>query len=247
MQITTQGLILREVKTRESDRILTILTPSHGLISAVAKSSLRPKSKLFSATSLFCYSDFTLFEGKHMYQVNEASPLEVFFGLREDIESLSLATYIAELLQILSPTGDESKELLQLTLNSFYLLANHKKEVGFIKSVFEMRSFSESGFMPDLVACEDCGKYQDKSFYFNIQNGSILCESCASEHKLLPNIDSGTLTALRHIVFSEQKKLFSFEIGPENLFALTKITEEYVLSNMDYPPKSLMFYKSLFP
>ena len=49
MQLVTPGLVLREVKVGESDRILTILTPEHGLISASAKGSLRLKSKLFSA------------------------------------------------------------------------------------------------------------------------------------------------------------------------------------------------------
>ena len=32
-----------------------------------AKGSLRLKNKLHSATGLFCYSEFTLFEGKTMY------------------------------------------------------------------------------------------------------------------------------------------------------------------------------------
>ena len=57
MKLVTPGLVLREVKVGESDRILTILTPEHGLISASAKGSLRLKSKLFSACGLFCYSE----------------------------------------------------------------------------------------------------------------------------------------------------------------------------------------------
>ena len=77
-QIKTKGIVLREVKTGESDRILTILTPALGVISASAKGSQRLKSKLFAATGLFCYSEFILFEGKTMYLVDEATPIEVF-------------------------------------------------------------------------------------------------------------------------------------------------------------------------
>ena len=36
MQLKTKGLVLREVKTGEADRILLILTPEHGILSASA-------------------------------------------------------------------------------------------------------------------------------------------------------------------------------------------------------------------
>ena len=49
----TPGLVLKETRYKESDRILTILTPGLGVISASAQSSLRLKSKLFSACGLF--------------------------------------------------------------------------------------------------------------------------------------------------------------------------------------------------
>ena len=63
----TLGLVLKETRYKESDRILTILTPGLGVISASAQSSLRLKSKLFSACGLFCYSEFTLVPGRNMY------------------------------------------------------------------------------------------------------------------------------------------------------------------------------------
>ena len=51
--IVTPGLVLKETRYKESDRIITILTPGLGVISASAQSSLRLKSKLFSACGLF--------------------------------------------------------------------------------------------------------------------------------------------------------------------------------------------------
>ena len=60
--IVTPGLVLKETRYKESDRILTILTPELGVISASAQSSLRLKNKLFSACGLFCYSEFVLLQ-----------------------------------------------------------------------------------------------------------------------------------------------------------------------------------------
>ena len=72
MQVATTGLVLRQVKVGEADRILTILTPDLGVVSASARGSLRMKSALFSATGLFCYSEFTLTSGRSHYFVDTA-------------------------------------------------------------------------------------------------------------------------------------------------------------------------------
>ena len=115
MQIVTPGLVLREVKVGESDRIITLLTPKLGVITASAKGSLRLKSKLFSACGLFCYSEFTLVPGRNMYTVREAEVKNVFHGISSSIEGMSLAMYMAEMASALSPTGEEAeKELIRL-------------------------------------------------------------------------------------------------------------------------------------
>ena len=117
----TTGLVLKETRYKESDRILTILTPELGVISASAQSSLRLKSKLFSACGLFCYSEFTLVPGRNMYTVREAEVKNVFHGISASIEGMSLAMYMAEMAMTLSPTGQEAQRELRLLLNCFYI------------------------------------------------------------------------------------------------------------------------------
>ena len=93
----TMGLVLKETRYREADRILTILTPKLGVITAMAANSLRLKSKLFSACGLFCYSEFTLVPGRNMYTVREAEVQNIFHGISSSIEGVSLAMYLTEL------------------------------------------------------------------------------------------------------------------------------------------------------
>ena len=76
----TMGLVLKETRYREADRILTILTPKLGVITAMAANSLRLKSKLFSACGLFCYSEFTLVPGRNMYTVREAEVQNIYMA-----------------------------------------------------------------------------------------------------------------------------------------------------------------------
>ena len=152
MQTTTMGLVLRATKTGEADRVLSVLTPT-GILSAIAKGSLRLKNRLHSATGLFCYSEFTLFEGKTMYVVDEAEVREVFWGVHEDVVNMALAMYCAEFVTTLSPTGDEADAQLRLLLNSLYYLSEKKRGPAFIKPVYELRALTLAGFLPGLVAC----------------------------------------------------------------------------------------------
>ena len=89
--IVTPGLVLKETRYKESDRIITLLTPGLGVISASAQSSLRLKSKLFSACGLFCYSEFVLVPGRNMYTVREADVKNVFHGISSSIEGMPSA------------------------------------------------------------------------------------------------------------------------------------------------------------
>lgn len=245
MQITTKGLILREVKVRESDKILTILTPGQGIISASARGAMRPGNKLFSGTGLFCYSEFTLFEGRTMHRVDEAAPIEVFFGLRQSVEGIALATYIAELVQILQPTGSEAEVLLNLTLNSYHMLAQGKMPPQQVKPVFELRAMTEGGFMPDVVACQECGRYEGGHFRFGPHHGTLLCADCTEEKGREVNIDEAALAALRHIVLSDAKKIFAFTLRGNSLVLLQQASEDFVLCHLEHSPKSLEFLRTV--
>lgn len=245
MQIVTLGLVLREVKTGEADRILTILTPEHGVLSVSAKGSLRLKSKLFSACGLFCYSEFTLFPGKNMYMVDDAQVNKVFFGLRDSVEGTALAMYLSELALTLSPTGREAEALLRLLLNSLYLISEGKKPLLQVKSVYELRAMCESGYMPDLLYCHACNKYDGGNFYFDTSVGLLLCDECASRQGKKANLDPAALLALRHIALVEDKKIFSFAIPPDSLKYLSQVTERYALHHLDKPIKTLDFLKTM--
>lgn len=247
MQVTTTGLILREIKTGEADRILTIFTREYGLITAIAKGSMRMKNKLFHATSLFCYSEFTLYEGKSMYTVDEASVKEVFFGLRNRVEAVALAMYLAEFTVTVSLERTDAKEQLKLLLNTLYFLSEDKRPPHYIKAVYELRTLSETGYMPDLVACKECAKYEGGKFYFDMLSGYLLCDDCAQKQGHEPNLDPAALAAMRHIIFTEPAKLYSFTLSDAALMNLYLIVDGYTLNQIDKPLKTREFLFSVLP
>ena len=123
-----KGLVLKETITKESDRVLTILT-NDGLMSLYAKAAKNIKSKKFSATNLLCFSEFILREGQDLHKVIEAEDIDIFYELREDIEKISLAHYFCELLLASVTEFTDTENILRLTLNCLYYLCKNEKSI----------------------------------------------------------------------------------------------------------------------
>ena len=243
----TMGLVLKETQYREADRSLTILTPKLGVISALAKNSMRVTNKLFSGCGLFCYSEFTLVKGRSMYVVQEADVENVFYDVSKSLEGVGVAMYLAEMTYTLSPTGQEAEKELRLLLNCLYMISKGKADPRVVKAVFELRTMSECGFMPQLACCRDCGAYEGDTFYLDVQEGHLLCADCAAKAGKSCNLDRGALYALRHICLVDDKKIFAFKISVGSLEKLSAVAERYALTHMDKPLKSYDFLKTLLP
>lgn len=246
MYITTTGLVLRETEYKESSRILTVLTGSEGKITVSAKGTKRKGSKTAASTQLLAYSEMTLFRGAdNRWTLTEARSLELFNGLRDELELLTLGTYIAEILETVSDEDSPNPEVLSLGLNSLYALSYRLKQKEVVKAAFELRMMCLAGFAPVLDCCCECGgEVLDKCF-FDLIGGIVYCNKCGRVDELVTPLNAGALNAARYIVKAEPKKIFSFTLKPDALDMLSHACERYLLVQMDRRFKTLDFYKSL--
>lgn len=242
MQLKTKGLIIREQTVKENDRLVTLLTEEQGVIRAFVRGAKKMNSKL-SATSLFCYCDFSLYHSKDAYIIDEARPIDVFFDIRKDIVSLSLAQYFAQLTFEFADENQNSKEFLRLVLNALHLLCKGEKPYAQIKATMEFRALSIGGYMPRLLGCEACGKYESDTMFFNIETGCFYCDEC-NKNGGFP-LNNGVFTAIRFICLSEIQKAFSFSLNEESMAVLADVSERYLLSRANRSFNTLGFYKSL--
>lgn len=243
MRISTKGLVIREQTTGESDRLVTLLTADYGLVRAFVRRAKQMKSRMNSATSLFAYGDFSLYRSKDAFVVDDAVATGVFFGLRKDIERLTLAQYFAQLAFELGAEEQPCEELLRLTLNSLHLLCKGEKSLMQIKAVFELRAMCLGGYMPGILACDNCGTYETPLMYFDTLEGKIYCENCPKTGAIpLPKT---VITAVRFICLTEPSKIFSFSLSDENMKLLSDVAEKYMLSRVQRKLSALEFYKGL--
>ncbi len=245
MYLTTPGLVLRVTEYNDRDALLTLLTPEYGKLTAKARGLRRRNSPLIAPCQLLAYGEFTLFEYKGQYTVNEAHSIELFQGLRKDLCKLSLGTYFAQVAEVLSLEDLPNPELLSLVLNSFFALDKLGKAETLVKAAFELRASSMAGYTPDLSGCHGCGNQNPA--YFDISGGSLLCEGCrAAAGGIRMPLTPSVLEAMRYIVYCEGKKLFSFEIGADSMEQLSGITEAYLTTQLERGFTTLDFYKSLY-
>lgn len=245
MIIKTDGLVIREQTTGERDKLVTVLSRENGVIRAFVNGARNPKSKTAAATGLLCYSDFSIDKSsKGIYTIREATAKEVFFPLRQDIVRLSLAQYFAELSYELSPREENSDEFLRLVLNAVYLVCENKKNLSIVKAATELRMLTLAGYMPSVVACDNCGTYESETMFFSTFTGKLWCENCKPEENTV-KITNSIVAAIRHICFSESEKVFSFSLSKDGIMALAAVSEKYLKSTTMRNYKTLDFYKMM--
>lgn len=246
MVITTDALVLREQNIGENDRLVTLLTRDRGIIRAFAKVAGKAKSGLQSATQPLCYSRFTINIGKTANRIREAEAVEVYFGLRQDIEKLSLAQYFTQLVSEVAPEGNDSDELLKIMLNTLHFLHNGKKKAEQLKAIIELRVACMCGYMPSLECCNNCGDETCEKYIFDYINGVLMCENCGVNPRgAYVVVGGGVLTALRYITGADVSKIFSFNMSDDGFKALGEVTERYLLTQLQRSFSALDFYKTV--
>ncbi len=244
MYFKTEGLVLRETEYKDADKLLTVLSKDRGKLTLRARGVRSKSSRLKSGCQLLAYSEFTVFENRGQQLVDEAVPIALFMPLRADIELLSLASYFAQVAEVLSQEDCPDSELLSLSLNALYALAELKKPQSLVKAAFELRAACQSGYLPDLNGCSVCGNREPGRFL--VSEGSLQCAGCLSESEgLRLPVHSGALAALRYICCCDLKRLFSFRINDESLKQLGDIAETYLLTQLERGFFTLDFYKSM--
>lgn len=246
MYLTVQGIVLRVTDYNDRDALLTVLTRGHGRLTIKARGLRRKNSPLTAPCQLLAFGEFTLFEYRGQYTINEAHSIELFSSLRRSLTKLSLATYFAQVSEMLSQEDLPNPELLSLLLNSLYALCNLKLPEAQIKAVFELRAACLSGYTPDLFGCHICGNQNPTRF--DLRAGQLECENCRSSESdgiRLP-VTPAILEAMRYICLCDPKRLFSFTIGEETLLQLANLTEAYLATQLERGFSTLDFYKSLY-
>lgn len=246
MYLTVQGVVLRVTDYNDRDALLTLLTTKHGKLTVKARGLRRKNSPLIAPCQLLAFGEFSLFEYRGQYTINEASSIELFRELRTDLTKLALGTYFAQVTELMSQEDMPTPELQSLLLNCLHVLAYRNLPQDQVKTVFELRSICLAGFTPELFGCHVCGnQHPDR---LDLSAGHLECASCRSSESagIRMPVTPGMLEAMRYITLCDPGKLFQFRLPEESLAQFSSLTEAYLTTQLERGFSALDFYKSLF-
>lgn len=230
--IKTKGIVLLESNMGDFDKMVSILTPDMGKIGCAAKGARKPKSPLLAGTQFLSFSDLVIFSGASSYNINSCEAIEVFYNIRTDLEKLTYASFISRIVYDVTDENQYTYKILQLLLNTLYMISETDVNMDFILSVFELRLMVLLGFMPQLGKCSIC-HCKENIGYFSIANNGFLCNSCGRSDKSAIKITQDTFNALKYICTAPAKKIFSFTVSEEAKRELKLISELYLNKNLD--------------
>lgn len=235
--IKTKGIVIGVANSSDNDRILTVLTPDLGKISVFCKGAKKSKNALLSCSEYLAFSDMIIFKSPNdTYSLNSAEIIELFYNVRVDIEKLSYVSTITKIIYDVTQENQSSEQVLQLLLNTIYVLSETDKNLDLILLTFELRLLALIGFMPKIskcVSCEDKVTTAMDKFYFSIRDDGVKCSACAKSDKGAIELSKTSFSALIYILSCEAKKLFSFEVPKESIEELRLLSQIYLTEKLE--------------
>ncbi len=263
MIYTTDGLVIRAQNSGDNDRLITVLTPD-GQVNAVVKGARSMKSKLVGIAQPYVYGNFEINRRENYSWVRSGSSYEMFYRLRDDVQKLFLASYICDVAYELTGEDTDCSQMLKLTLNTLFAVMTDMRPLSQIKAVFELRAAAVSGYMPDVSVCEECGRSDMSTPYFDVMNGALICSECLDkrassavgrarsayddlrESSVLSPLTPASLAAVRYVLGAGAERIFSFNMSSaSDLEAFAGACESYLLNHLGRGFDSLDLYYSI--
>ncbi len=171
--------MLRTFDLGEADRIVTILTKSHGKVRAVAKGVRRTASKFGSRLEPFMVSDVQFYQGRSSLDtIQQAETLGPYGAdIAGDYDRFTAASVMAETAERLTDTESAPTQYV-LLVGGLRSLSMGEHAPNITLDSYLLRAFSIAGWSPVLDACARCGGVSNLHS-FVVHFGGVVCDGCA--------------------------------------------------------------------
>ena len=185
-----------------------------------------------AATQFLCFGEYVLYKSGNSYSINSCETIEVFYNIRIDLDKLKYAAHITKIVNDVTTENQNTYKVMQLFLNTLYMISETDKALALINSVFELRLLSIIGFRPIIDECKNC-KTKDDLTYFSFRDSGFKCSICSKQDKGAIEISPTTKDAIRYIILADAKKIFSFEVPKETIRELEIISKIYLQEKLE--------------
>ncbi len=193
------GIVLRTHKLGEADRIVTLLTHSHGKLRASARGVRRTSSKFGARLEPFTHVDLQFATGRSLDVITEAVTIRPYSEpLTTDYAGFTAGQVMLETAdRLVAEEGQPALTQFNLLLGGLHALthgtADGRRPATMVMDSYLIRAISAAGFAPALTECATCGAAGPHES-FNPASGGLVCRTCRPPASGL--LSAGTLDYL---------------------------------------------------
>jgi len=192
-----KGMVSRVSDYKESDRLVTIISPEAGRLTVNARGARKPKSPFLAGTQLFCYGEFTVKRINGFWYLSQCDLIESFFDLRTDFFRLDAASAVMRLLEYGTKNGEPNPELFYHAYSTTAILTYGENPPADGLICFLLNFLRIMGYTPGTTRCALCGRSTyGGSFNFDVGGICRDCEALRGGEKVQPL----TLEAMRRML-----------------------------------------------
>ena len=151
----TEGIVVRARDLGEADRIIILLTPNRGLISAVARSARRTKSRTGGHVDLLRHITAQISEGRSdLHTISQVETINAHLPLRNDLDRLTLASHFAEITERFALQNAANPPLFNLLRDTLtHTETTPKPSLSLLRLWHETTLLTTVGLQPQLHRC----------------------------------------------------------------------------------------------
>lgn len=254
--IDTEALILRSVDFGESDRIVHLLVPEMGRLTAIAKGARRSVKRFPGTLDLFNHLRVQAERRRvaAMARLEHAKLIRTFHSLRTDPTRFALGCYLLELLDRLAPEGGaraDTGRLFSFALTALGTLDDERPDLR-LRTLLEVRGLDAVGLRPELRCCVRCGERVGRGrkgsrVGFHVADGGPVCEGCAGAGQDLLPIHLGTLRALERSLELSPDRLARLALGGAALAEARHLVGRFLHFHVGVDLRSARFLEEMLP
>lgn len=231
--LKTEGIVLKEMRYRDTSKILNIYTKRYGKISVMAKGAYRPKSQFIANTQPFSYNEYQLYRGKSFFYLKQADILDSFYSIREKMERVIYGSYMLELIDKSIPDEQENEKIFMLLEKGLRVLSELNKDYLKFIIAYELKFVSFLGYKPYIEKCVLCNNIESTSIKFSISEGGIICKECFGLDPSAIYLNKEIYESMHKFLYIPLERTSEVVVSNDSIYRLHQILVEYILSNID--------------
>ncbi|HEX8552000.1 MAG TPA: DNA repair protein RecO [Abditibacteriaceae bacterium] len=246
LSFSTRAIVLRTRPLGEKDRIMTLLSPEYGRISAVAKGSRSPKSKQAAIAQPFVLARFLIAPGRSLHISTQSQAENAHTHITDDLMRTAWASYICELCDALPEDQPDVDvfELLETTLGLLDEPEATPQQLEIAGHWFCARFLNILGYTPTIGRCVVSGEKivvppddDAAKIAFSPALGGTLCTKEIARDANRLSVSAGALRAL-HVLGTRDAPT---EISNSARRELREVLRRQLVLHLDTKLKSQKF------